>query len=277
MMNVMAEKITKHKDSHADRRDNISLESTEDVFFRGAFKALQPVGSGHRSGSDALLIAASLPENARGELADLGSGTGVAGLAAVASNPDLRVTLIEKNPVMADFANRTLRLRDNLKYAGKLRVLQADATLSGYKREEAGLGENSFDHVIMNPPYNHEGQRPSPDILRSEAHVMGLFGLDAWMRTAVAILKPGGTLAMIYRTEKIGEVYACCQGRFGGIVIVPVHSRADEAAGRILLRMTKGSRAPLSIMPGLVMHDKDGKPTEKAEALMNGEARVNFG
>lgn len=277
-MNAMAEKTTKHTECQGGTTAPESMpESREDVFFRGAFKALQPASGGHRSGSDALLIAASLPENARGELADLGSGAGVAGLAAVASNPDLRATLIEKNPVMVDFAKRTLRLRDNLKYAGRLRVLQADATLSGNKRAEVGLHENSFDHVIMNPPYNHEGQRPSPDLLRAEAHVMGLFGLDAWMRTAVAILKPGGTLAMIYRSEKIGEVYACCQGRFGGIVIVPVHSRADEAAGRILLRMTKGSRAPLSIMPGLIMHDSAGKPTPAADALMNGETRVNFG
>jgi tRNA1(Val) A37 N6-methylase TrmN6 len=129
----------------------------------------------------------------------------------------------------------------------------------------------------MNPPYNHVGQRPSPDLLKSEAHVMGLFGLDAWMRTAVAILKPGGDLSMIYRSEKIGEVYACCQGRFGGLVVVPVHARADEAAKRILVRMTKGSRAPLSIMPGIVMHNADGTATDQAEALMNGEARVNYG
>ncbi len=278
-MNVMAEKIVKSSKGKSRGTDSapVSMESTQDAFFRGAFMAVQPVGSGHRSGSDALLIAASLPENARGEVADLGSGAGVAGIAAVALHPGLKATLIEKNPVMADFAARSLRLRTNLQYAARLRVLQADATLSGTRREEAGLRENTYDYVIMNPPYNHEGQRPSPDLLKSEAHVMGLFGLDAWMRTAVAILKPGGMLAMIYRAEKIGEVYACCQGRFGGIVIVPVHSRADEPAGRILLRMTKGSRAPLSIMPGLVMHDDKGKPTRQAEALMNGEARVNFG
>lgn len=252
-------------------------ESTEDAFYRGAFSAVQPVGTGHRSGSDALLIAASLSENVSGELADLGSGAGVAGLAAAAANPDLKVTLVEKNPLMVDFANKTLRLRTNLRYAARVRVLQADATLSGMKREEAGLKEGHFDYVIMNPPYNHAGQRPSPDLLKSEAHVMGLFGLDAWMRTAVAILKPGGELVMIYRTEKIGEVYACCQGRFGGLVIVPVHSRAGDPAKRILVKMTKGSNAPLAIMPGLIMHDETGAPTQLAEMLMNGEARVNFG
>lgn len=261
----------------ADKSKGSVVETTEDDFHRGTFKALQPVGTGHRSGLDALLIAASLPEDASGTLADLGSGSGVAGLAAIATNPRLEVQLVEKNPLMVDLARKTLKLRQNLQFANRTKVIEADVTLSGPKRAATGLQEEYFDYVIMNPPYNHEGQRPSPDMAKSEAHVMGLFGLDAWMRSAVAILKPGGTLVLIYRTEKIGEVCACSQGRFGGLVVVPVHSRENEPAKRILVKMTKGSRAPLSIMPGLVMHNETGGSTENANALLNGEARVNFG
>jgi tRNA1(Val) A37 N6-methylase TrmN6 len=41
--------------------------------------------------------------------------------------------------------------------------------------------------------------------------------------------------------------------------------------------MTKGSKAPLAIMPGLILHDHDGKPTAQSDALMNGETRICFG
>lgn len=254
-----------------------NVETTEDKFHRGVFSVLQPVGSGHRSGLDALLIAASLDEGSSGLLADLGAGAGVAGLAALAVNPGLEVHLVEKNPMMAELARRTLQLRQNLKFAASARVIEADVTLSGARRVAAGLRDAAYDHIIMNPPYNHEHQRVSPDMVRAEAHVMGLFGLDAWMRTAVAMLRPGGNLVLIYRTEKIAEIYACAQGRFGGMVVVPVHSRAGEPAKRILVRMTKGSRAPLAIMPGIVMHNPDGSPSELAKALLNGEARIDFG
>lgn len=249
---------------------------TEDLFYRGEFSALQPSKQGHRSGSDALLIAASLPKDAEGKLADLGAGAGVAGLAAICANPGLRATLVEKNPDMADIANRSLKLSSNMKLIGRARVLVADVTATGKNRLAAGLENDSFDYAIMNPPYNHDSMRASPDALRAEAHMMGLLGLDAWMRTAAAILKPGGMLAMIYRTEKLGEVLACCQGRFGELRIVPVHSRSNEAAGRVVFRMKKGSKAPLAIMPGLTMHDDDGKPSPTAAALMNGERRVSF-
>jgi tRNA1(Val) A37 N6-methylase TrmN6 len=253
------------------------LETTTDDFYRGAFKVVQPSKTGHRSGLDALLIAASLPIDASGNLADLGSGAGVAGLAAISANPRLNAVLVEKNPIMADLARKSLKLRQNLQFSSRAEVLEADVTLSGLKRTACGLKNDHFDYVIMNPPYNEQGLRASPDLLRSEAHVMGVSGLDAWMRTAAAIMKPGAILVLIYRSEKIGEISACCQGRFGGQVIVPVHSRADEPAKRILIKMTKGSRAPLSIMPGIVTHGSDGQSTQETNALLNGEARVNFG
>ncbi|KJS21015.1 MAG: hypothetical protein VR78_00650, partial [Hoeflea sp. BRH_c9] len=49
-----------------------------DAFHNGGFHLLQPLGSGHRAGMDAMLLAATVPEGARGTLADLGAGAGAA-------------------------------------------------------------------------------------------------------------------------------------------------------------------------------------------------------
>ncbi len=40
------------------------------------------------------------------------------------------------------------------------------------------------------------------------------------------------------------------------------------------MRGVKGSRAPFSIMPGLILHEADGRFTEQAEALHRGEGRL---
>ncbi|MEZ5800023.1 MAG: methyltransferase [Nitratireductor sp.] len=169
---------TRGKASDIADPEQPALETSRDIFFRGGFEVLQPSRSGHRSGSDALLLAASLPDNAAGHLADLGSGAGVAGLAAAVANPLLDVTLVELDPLMAGLATESLALPANRMLHGRIKVLLADVTLSGEKREAAGLANNRFDHVIMNPPYNHVGQRVSPDQLRSLAHSMGEGGLD---------------------------------------------------------------------------------------------------
>jgi tRNA1(Val) A37 N6-methylase TrmN6 len=249
-------------------------ELSRDSFHRGAFEVLQPVSSGHRSGSDALLLAASLNEGAKGKLADFGAGAGVAALAALAMNPSLSAMLVELDPTMAQIARKTLALEANAALAGRASVLEADVTVTGSRREKTGLANAHFDHVIMNPPYNHAGQKPSADPLKALAHKMTEPGLEAWMRTAAAILKPGGAVYLIYRAEMLAEVLASMHGRFGGVSIIPLHARPGMAASRIIVRGRRGSRAPLSICPGVVLHEPDNSPSQIAEQLMNGKSRL---
>ncbi|TIT19251.1 MAG: methyltransferase, partial [Mesorhizobium sp.] len=82
-------------------------------------------------------------------------------------------------------------------------VLTADVMLTGKARGEAGLADNSFDFVIMNPPFNAAEDRATPDQLRKQAHVMedGLF--ESWIRSAAAVAKPRGGLAVIARPEQL--------------------------------------------------------------------------
>ena len=248
-------------------------DSTRDAFLDGKIEILQPAGEGHRSGLDAILIAAALPENVSGVVADLGAGSGVAGLAAIVMRPELKVLLVENNPVMAQLAFQTSKLARNSALSSRISVLEADVTLSGAKRESAGLITASCDYVIMNPPYNDSStNRTSGDPVKAEAHEMGEGGLDAWMRTATSILKPRGMLVMIYRALSIGQIIAATQGRFGGLTIMPVHPRADEPAQKLLLRATKGSRAPITFAPPLVVHQEDGSFTARADAVLKGEA-----
>ncbi|MCR4269269.1 methyltransferase, partial [Nitratireductor sp. ZSWI3] len=52
-----------------------------DSFHRDAFRLVQPARGGHRSGIDAMLVAAALPDGFAGAVADLGAGAGAAGFA----------------------------------------------------------------------------------------------------------------------------------------------------------------------------------------------------
>lgn len=251
-------------------------EMNQDKFHNGAFEVIQPRGRGNRSGMDALLIAAALPKNSKGILADLGAGAGVAGFAALNLNKDLQLRSIEKNPEMAEFARQSALLPENYTFNDRVEIIEFDVTKSGVDRTKAGLSPDSVDYLIMNPPYNTKHQRPPKDAMRAEALVLGEGGIDAWFRMAAAIVKPGGTLVMIYRTENINEVIACCQGRFGGLEIMPIHSRKNEAAKRIIVRGTRASRAPLSILPGFVVHEENGNFTSSADAIFKGTELLNF-
>ena len=51
-----------------------------------------------------------------------------------------------------------------------------------------------------------------------------------------------------------------------------MHPHADRPAIRVVLSGIKGSRAPLTVLPPLVLNGPDGRFTPQAEALHRGEA-----
>lgn len=250
-------------------------DGTVDAFHRGAFWLVQPRGAGHRAGTDAMLLAAAVPSGFSGRLADLGAGAGAAGLAVASRCPGAHVVLVERSPVMADYAARTLAEPRNAHLRARVSLLQADVTLMGKAREAAGLIDNGFDFAVLNPPFNDENHRASPDALRREAHAMesGLF--DGWLRTAAAIVEPRGGLAVIARPQSLGRLLSAAEGRFGGVRIVPIHPRSDAPAIRIVLRAERGARKNLSLLPPVVLHEGSGNGfSARAEAVNNGCASL---
>ena len=230
-------------------------DATVDAFHRGAFHLVQPKGRGHRAGLDAMLLAALVPDGATGRLADFGAGAGAAGLAAASRVPTLRVTLVERSDTMIEFARRTLAVPENRALADRTEVLQADVTLSGARRIAAGLSDEAFDHVIMNPPFNDGLDRRTPDPLKAAAHAMDGRVFPDWVRTAGAVLRPGGQVSLIARPQSLAEILDACRNRFGGLHLTPVHARPGEDAFRLLVTAIKGSRARLSLRPALHVHE----------------------
>lgn len=244
----------------------LPVGETVDAFHHGRFHLVQPKGRGHRSGMDAMLLAALVADERPIRVADLGAGAGAAGLAVVARLPEAEAVLFERSADMAGFARKSLALSENAGLAGRARVVEADVMLTGRARLAAGLADDHFHHVIMNPPFNDASDRTTPDALKAEAHAMvgGLF--EGWIRTAGAILVPGGQLSLIARPESIAEIIAACGRRFGGLEITALHPRAGENAVRILVTAIKGSRARLALRAPLVMHDEG---THRFSALVD--------
>ena len=247
---------------------------TIDAFHRGRFFLVQPGDRGHRAGMDAMMLAAAVPSTFAGRLADFGAGAGAAGLAVAARCPKAEIVLVEREPDMAAFAAATLALPENAHLAPRLSAISADVALAGRPRAAAGLADRTFDFVIMNPPFNSARHRASPDALRQAAHVMPDGGLGAWLRSAAAVLRPRGALALIARPEALGAILAGLEGRFGGAAILPVLPRPDRPAIRIVVRARRGSKAALSLMPPLAMHEAGDRFSAEADAINNGRASL---
>ena len=239
-------------------------EESTDAFHSGRFHLIQP-RRGHRSGLDALLVAATVPGDAAGRLADLGAGSGAVALAALARCPGLSATLFERDPVSVDRAKRTLALPHNAAFANRVTVLETDVT------DRRSVPPETFDHVLANPPFNTRDHRPSPHADRRAAH-MAETNLAEWIPTMRRAARPGGTLALIARPSELADILHAMT-TLGAIRVLPVQPRANEAAKRVIVTARKGARTPLALLPPLVLHEGEAF-TARAAAIFAGEASL---
>ena len=131
----------------------------------------------------------------------------------------------------------------------------------------AGLASGFAACVLMNPPFNVL-QQPSPDHARRLAHAATAGMLERWLRTAARLLHADGVVTLIWRADGLTNVLVALEKDFGAITVLQVHPKPGAAAIRVLARATKGSRAPLALLPGFLLADADGKPTAAAEAVL---------
>jgi tRNA1(Val) A37 N6-methylase TrmN6 len=245
---------------------------SDDAFLGGALSILQPK-SGYRAGIDPVLLAASLHANEGAHVLDAGAGAGVAGLAIAHRVAQAKVTLVEQEPALVEIA-RTNIARNGM--AERVQVVAADITRPLSASPELHAMAERFDHVLANPPFMVHGRGTAAgDPIKAAANAMPAGDLERWMRFAASMLRPGGTLALIHRADALADVLAALDGRFGDAAVLPVHPYADKPASRILVHAAKGSRAPLRLMPGLVLHNTDRSFSADVEAVLRHGAALD--
>lgn len=242
---------------------------SEDAFLGGRLR-LRQLKSGHRAGHDAVLLAAATAVQAGDRVADLGTGIGVAGLSVACRVGGVDLVLVEIDPTLADLARHNAAAND---IAAEVKVLDLEADAAAFAA--CGLGPDSVDVVLMNPPFNDPARhRRSPDEARGIAHVATGTTLANWTHAARRILKSRGVLTLIWRADGIAEVLSTLAHGFGGLEILPVHGDVSGPANRILVRAVKGGRAPTQIHPALMLNDESGVPNKQVQDVLAGKGTL---
>lgn len=243
---------------------SVDATTTRDAFLGGRLILRQP-RRGHRAGHDAVLLAAATAARPGERVVEFGAGIGAAGLALAARVEGLDLVLVEIDPALAGLA------RENAITNGfTADVVELDVTAPASAFPPA-LSPGSADVVLMNPPFHDAGRhQSSPDSARSLAHQAepGMLGL--WLRAARRVLRPGGRLTLIWRADGLAEVLAALEKGFGTLKLLAVHAAEDAAAVRILVSAIRGGRAPLVLLPPVVLNGPDGKPRAATEDVLRG-------
>lgn len=243
-------------------------ETTEDAFLGARLRLRQPA-AGYRAAIDPVLLAAAVPAAAGERVADLGCGVGTAGLCLLARVPGALVAGLELQPGLAELAGQNALANG---CTNRLTVAVGDVA-----RPPAGFEPGRFDHVMLNPPYLDPAAARAPALpLRRLATVEGEPPLETWLTQAVALLRPRGSLTVIHRADRIDRLLAGLAGRCGDLAVFPLWPRQGEAARRVLVQGRKDSGAPLRLLPGLVLHEADGRYTAAAEAVLRDAAGLRL-
>lgn len=75
-------------------------------------------------------------------------------------------------------------------------------------------------------------------------------------------------MTLIHRADRLGDVLSALADRTGGVVVFPLWPGGGKPAKRVIVTARKGSAAPPTLLPGLVLHQSAGGYTEQAEAVL---------
>lgn len=238
---------------------------TLDRLLGGRVSLSQPA-RGYRVAIDPVLLAAAVPARAGERVLDAGAGTGAAALCLARRVPGCHVVGVELQPALQRLAAANVVQND---LGDRVEMLAGDLV-----QPPSRLAWGSFDHVMTNPPHLAAPATSAPPLAeRAIAYVEGRVPLRDWLRACLRMLRPGGMLTVIHRADRLGDLLASLGSSVGGLVVFPLWPGQDKPAKRVLLQGCKGSRAPLALTPGLVLHAADGRPSVAAEAVLrHGEA-----
>jgi tRNA1(Val) A37 N6-methylase TrmN6 len=228
-------------------------ETTVDGFLGGRLQIRQPM-TGYRAATDPVFLAAAVCAKKGQSVLELGCGVGVASLCLAARVPGIAISGLEVQPDYAALALANGR-DNNMPFAvfeGDLRAMPAE------------LRAQSFDHVMMNPPFFDQGMVVAPENAgKSVAHVDGL-GMEVWLEAGLRRLRPGGTLTVIQLVAQLPAILAGLSGA-GDIRVLPIAPRAGRAAKRVIVRAQKGAKGALKLLPPFCVHSRDAHVQGQAD------------
>lgn len=240
----------------------MALATTNDTLLEGKVRFIQP-RDGYRAAIDPVLLAAAVPLEPSQRVLDLGCGAGAVFLCLLAREPTLSVVGIDRDADIVALAEVNAEAND---WADRVEAVQADLAMVPVTWEA-----ETMDHVVMNPPYLEAGRAdPSPHSGRAAAGVEDGLDLAAWVARAHRCLKPRARLTAIHRADRLADVLSALQDKFGEAVVFPLWPKAGAAAKRVIVTARKDVKAPLTLAPGLVLHEADGGWTKPAGAALRG-------
>ena len=231
------------------------MEYTIDKFLGGKV-LLKQSKDGLRATSDAILLAALVPIKKGDTVLDVGAGNGVIGC-CVNARCSCKVTSVEIQENLCTLIKENALTNNCQNSLIQHNILSSGDPLKG----------KLFHHVVTNPPFYENSKNTRKNSEQKKAYVTD-FDLEKWLDYCLKHLRAKGSFNLIHRPEMLTKILPILAKKLGNIEIYPIVSKEGENANRILVRGFLNKKGPLVLHSPLIMHKKNGKPTEFAEKIL---------
>ena len=186
-------------------------------------------------------------KNIKGELLDIGSGSGILGLLVAREFEKLNLNQceIQKSFQFLTQKNSEVNGIKNRLHKGSILDYEFDML---------------FDYVVSNPPFYHS------DVIKSENESLKIaryndsMPLDKFIFKTSKILKSGGKFFFCYDAKQLDKIIDNINKTKLNIEAIQfLHPNATKEASLVMIYARAGSKSQLKILPPLIMFEHNGE------------------
>ena len=245
-----------------------SPDIVENGLLNGRVRLRQPA-RGYRAGLDAALLAAAVPALPGQRVLEAGCGAGGVLMPLAARRPGAILTGLERDPAMAGLARENAALNG----VQDRTTIRTGDVAAGFR----ALDLPPFDWAVSNPPFFDDAATLRAPAEGKRGAWMADDGLQAWAAFLLKAVREGGRIVVIHRADRLADLLSLLGDKAGGFAVRPVHPFADQPAKRVLVHAVKTGRAPLRLLPPLILHDRSGaQHTPEADAILRSDAALDW-
>ncbi|BAF70102.1 tRNA1(Val) (adenine(37)-N6)-methyltransferase [Nitratiruptor sp. SB155-2] len=191
----------------------------------------------------------------KGEVLDVGTGSGILALLIKRDYPKASVNAIEIQERFVKMANinADANKKDINIYFGNFLHM---------------VFEKRFDWIVSNPPFYHTEVLRSKNEMIDTARYAGHLPLDKFLKKANSLLKPRGSVLFCYDAKQIQSIMTLLHFyKFTIETMKFIHPKREKNASLVILQARKSSKSLCNILPPLIVFGEDGKYTQETNNI----------
>ncbi len=192
----------------------------------------------------------------KGELLDVGAGSGIVGLLVARDFEKVKLSAVEKQEFFIDYIQKN--------------ALANEIECTLYHSDFLELDETQkYDFIVSNPPFYPEGVQKSKDEVLQHARYASSLPLVDFFTKVSRLLKPHSHFVFCYDPIAFGDICTAlakvkmrvCDVRF-------VHPKGEKKASLVMVHARNGSKSMMQVLAPLVVMHGDEYTSEVKEIFL---------